>query len=456
MIQRTMKEISVWLNEDFANAQTKPVKISGVSTDTRTIQADNLFVPLAGENFNGHEFAETAVENGAVAALWGKHEPAPPANLPVIYVDDTLTALQTLARKYLAELSVNVIGITGSNGKTTTKDMVAAVLATTYRVQKTEGNYNNHIGLPLTVLALNEETEIAVLEMGMSARGEIEFLSKLAQPDAAIISNIGESHMEELGSREGISEAKFEITSGLAADGTLIIPGEEPLLTAKTKNASFQVRTFGLKKTNDLYPKDVEQRTDGTAFSINGEDGSGFFIPVLGKHNIQNALSAVAAGEFFGVTRTAAKKGLKTLTVTGMRTELVTGKNGLTFINDAYNASPTSTRAAVSVLRDMQGYNKKIVVLADMLELGTNEEAFHIETGAAIDADEIDYVLTYGELGEKIAEGAKRSFGEERVSAYRDKALLIADLQNLAESGDIVLVKGSRGKKLEDVVSAFL
>ncbi|GEL06970.1 UDP-N-acetylmuramoyl-tripeptide--D-alanyl-D-alanine ligase [Salisediminibacterium halotolerans] len=456
MIQRTLKEITMWLTGNDEAKSAQAIKISGVSTDTRTIQPGSLFVPLTGENFNGHQFAETAMENGAVAALWGKHEANPPENLPVIYVEDTLTALQTLAKKYLAELSVNVVGITGSNGKTTTKDMVAAVLGKTYRVQKTEGNYNNHIGLPLTILALREETEIAVLEMGMSARGEIEFLSKLAQPDAAIITNIGESHMEELGSRAGISEAKFEITAGLSPTGTLIIPGEEPLLTEKTAGCSFQVRTFGIEETNDLYPQDVEQRSDGTAFSINGENGSGFFIPILGKHNVQNALSAVAAGEVFAVPREAAKEGLKTLAMTGMRTELVSAKNGLTFINDAYNASPTSMRAVVSLLSDMDGYEQKIVVLADMLELGVNEEAFHIETGEAIDPKQIDYVLTFGELGEKIAEGAKRAFGEERVSAYQDKDHLIADLQKIAAPGDIVLVKGSRGKKLEDVVNAFV
>lgn len=451
MIKKSLSEIAELVSGELSGE----AEVAGVSTDTRTIEQGNLFVPISGENYNGHKFAGKAIENGAAAALWGTNEAAPPENLPVIYVEDTLQALQELAENYLASLQVKVVGITGSNGKTTTKDMVAAVLGTTYKVQKTIGNYNNHIGMPLTILALEEDTEMAVLEMGMSGRGEIEMLSRLAKPDAAIITNIGESHLQDLGSREGIAEAKFEITAGLRENGTLIIYGEEPLLTQKAADCPFQVLTFGSEAENNYYPVNAEQRSDGTYFSFNHAPEERFFIPVLGHHNVHNALAAIAAAKQFEVTTEAMKKGLKLLQVTGMRTEIVEGENGVTLINDAYNASPTSTRAAVELLQDLTGYNKKIVVLADMLELGAEEEAYHYETGKSINAEKIDCVFTFGKLGKKIAEGASVHFSEDKVASYEDKEELITDLKAKAGDGDIILVKGSRGMKLEEIVSSM-
>ncbi|SDN63781.1 UDP-N-acetylmuramoyl-tripeptide--D-alanyl-D-alanine ligase [Alkalicoccus daliensis] len=452
MIKKSLQEIAVWTKGEAKGT----AQIAGVSTDTRTIKEGNLFVPISGENFNGHDFAATAMENGAVAALWGRNEAAPPKTLPVVYVDDTLKALQELAKNYLKFIPAKTVGITGSNGKTTTKDMTAAILGTTYKVQKTEGNYNNHIGLPLTVLALDEDTDIAVLEMGMSSRGEIEFLSSLAKPEAAIITNIGESHLQDLGSREGISEAKFEITAGLKENGTLVIPGNEPLLTAKVEGTPFNVLTFGSTEDNDYYSMELKQEKNGTYFTVNKAQEEEYFIPVLGSHNVNNALAAIAVAQQFNVPASAVKKGLQQLKVTGMRTELLEGKNGVTVINDAYNASPTSTRAAVSLLEDMEGYNKKIVVLADMLELGENEETFHFETGESIDAEKIDAVFTFGTLGRKIAEGAAVHFAEDQVAAFEDKQELIQALQDKVAEGDIILVKGSRGMKLEEVVEAVL
>jgi UDP-N-acetylmuramoyl-tripeptide--D-alanyl-D-alanine ligase len=455
MIKRTLKEIAAWVKGEAVGLGVTPVEVVGVSTDTRTIQEGNLYIPLVGENFNGHDFVRAAVEDGAVGALWQKKQPNPPADIPLIFVEDTLLALQDLAKNYLASLSAKVVGITGSNGKTTTKDMVTSVLSTTYKVQKTEGNYNNHIGLPLTILRLEEDTEMAVLEMGMSGRGEIELLSTISKPEAAIITNIGESHLQDLGSREGISEAKFEITSGLWENGTLVIHGDEPLLTEKVVDSPFHVITFGNSETNDFYPVQIKQKSDGTYFTINGEDETEFFIPVLGKHNINNALSAIAIAKQFGVSIPDIKKGLEKIKITGMRTELIQGKGGVSVINDAYNASPTSMRAAIELLQDLKGYTKKIVVLGDMLELGDDEETFHHEVGKGVDSAKINYVFTFGKLGKKIAEGAKVNFSENQVLAYDDKQALIVKLKETVGEGDIVLVKGSRGMKLEEVVNAL-
>ncbi|SES01940.1 UDP-N-acetylmuramoyl-tripeptide--D-alanyl-D-alanine ligase [Salipaludibacillus aurantiacus] len=455
MIKRTLEDIAAWVNGEVSGQGAASLEIAGVSKDTRTIREGNLYIPIAGENFNGHAFVKDAAGKGAAGSLWQKDQPNPPADLPLILVEDTLQALQDLASNYLASLPAKVIGVTGSNGKTTTKDMVASVLATTYKVQKTEGNYNNHIGLPLTILSLEEDTEMAVLEMGMSGRGEIDLLSRIAKPEAAIITNIGESHLQDLGSREGISEAKFEITAGLRKNGTLVIDGDEPLLTEKVVNSPFQVITFGGSETNDYYPVKSEQKSDGTFFTTNQADGAEFFIPVLGKHNINNALAVIAVAQKFGVAVSDIKKGLEKLKITGMRTELIEGNDGVTLINDAYNASPTSMRAAVELLQDLKGYKKKIVVLSDMLELGADEETFHFETGKDIDADKIDYVFTFGVLGKKIAEGAKENFQDHCVFAYEDKQALIAKLKEIVEKEDIVLVKGSRGMKLEEVVNAL-
>ncbi|GAE26622.1 UDP-N-acetylmuramoylalanyl-D-glutamyl-2,6-diaminopimelate-D-alanyl-D-alanine ligase [Halalkalibacter wakoensis JCM 9140] len=455
MIKRKLNDVAAWVNGEVVGLEGASINVAGVSTDTRTIQNGNLYIPLVGENFNGHDFVGAAIENGAVGALWQKNQPNPPSNIPLIYVEDTLLALQELAKNYLGSTSAKVVGITGSNGKTTTKDMVTSVLATTYKVQKTEGNYNNHIGLPLTILRLEEDTEIAVLEMGMSGRGEIELLSTIAKPDAAIITNIGESHLQDLGSREGISEAKFEITTGLLEDGSLVIHGDEPLLTEKGGNAPFRVVTFGSSTENDYYPVQIEQKSDGTYFKINGKEDTEFFIPVLGKHNINNALSAVAIAQLFDVSIPNIKKGLEQIKLTGMRTELIEGKDGVAIINDAYNASPTSMRAAIILLQDLKDYSRKMVVLGDMLELGENEETFHYEVGKGIDKTKIDYVFTFGALAKQIAEGAKVNFPEDQVFAFEDKQDLITKVKETVRGGDIVLVKGSRGMKLEEVVTAL-
>jgi len=455
LIKRKLSELIKMVNGRINEEKYKSSEFEGVSIDTRTVKDGNLFIPIIGEKFNGHEFVDTAFENGAVATLWQEDQPNPPSGVALILVGDTLKALQTLAKAYRDELSsLKVVGITGSNGKTTTKDMVASVLATTYKVHKTEGNFNNHIGLPLTILRLEEETEIAVLEMGMSAKGEIELLSSIARPDAAIITNIGESHLQDLVSREGIAEAKLEIIAGLTKDGLLVYHGDEPLLTSRI-NERLKTKTFGTSKQCDYYPSNIQQKNDGTYFSVSHVETS-FYIPVLGKHNVNNALASIALARYFDVTDENIAKGLAILKITGMRTEVIAGKRDIQIINDAYNASPTSMRAAIELLQDLKGDAQKIVVLGDMLELGENEESFHVEIGRILLPEKIDYVLTFGELGAFIAKGAKEHFPEERVLAFHDKSKLIKQLDEIVSANDIVLVKASRGMRLEEVVTALL
>lgn len=426
--------------------------IQGVSINTSTLENGNLFIPLKGEKRDGHEFVELAFEQGASVSLWQKDRPNPPTHLPILIVEDTLQALHQLARQYRNELNAKIVAITGSNGKTTTKDMTYELLSLKYKVQKTIGNYNNHIGLPLTILGLDPDTEIAVLEMGMNHFGEIDFLTRLAKPDVAVITNIGDAHLQELGSREGIAKAKLEIINGLKEDGLLIIHGDEPLLTEKISQLShtWRVKTFGKQKTNDLYPRSIEIKEQESTFKLPGYDEE-IRIPVLGEYNVLNALASILVAEEFQIPYALLNNAFSQLKLSNMRMEILRGVNGSLILNDAYNASPTSMKAVLDLFSKLKGYERKIVVLGDMLELGPQEEKFHYEIGKYISAKDIDLVYTYGKLGKHIAEGAKENFGEDRVFAFLDKQELINHLQKNIHANTFVMIKASRGMKLEEV-----
>lgn len=461
MIQRTLGEIATMIPGAVCPAEHAGTRIRGVGTDTRRLAAGSLFVPLQGEQYDGHRFAAEALARGAAATLWQRDRGAPPAGAHVL-VDDTLAALQDLAASYRRQLAVRVVGITGSNGKTTTKEIVSAVLSARWRVHKTKGNLNNHIGLPLTLLELDEGAEIAVLEMGMSGFGEIELLSAIARPDAAIITNIGDAHMQQLGSREGIARAKFEIASGLGAGGLLVYPGDEPLLAALVDEAKADGRldllTFGQGAACQYAPEAVRVGADGTAFAVRREDGAvtePFFMPLLGRHNAVNAVAAYALASRFGVTDRQFAEAIRAMTPAGMRIETVRAASGLTILSDAYNANPAAMKAAIELLRELRGFARKIVVLGDMLELGPDAEAFHREIGRQLAPPEFDFVYTYGELAAYIAEECAARFPPGQVEAFADKAALADRLRRLAGPEDVVLVKGSRGMRMEEVVEAL-
>ena len=460
MIKRSLESIKRVIKGEIIGDLDETLNIEGVSTDTRTLQPGNLFIPLdIGNRFDGHQFVREAIAKGATAALWQKDRADAPTDVPLIYVEDTLISLQELARAYRQELSVRVIGITGSNGKTTTKDMVAAVLATTYKVHKTKGNLNNHIGLPLTLLQLSEDTEMAIFEMGMSNLGEIEFLTKLARPDVVIITNVGESHLLQLGSREAIARAKLEILAGLPENGLFIYYGDEPLIEQflpQVEQPNHMLRfSFGSAEKNDFYPIMIMTEQAGSYFQINLEKSLNFYIPVLGQHNVINALAAIAVGKYMGVSDLDLLKGLRSLEMTSMRIERVPTASKALILNDAYNASPTSMRAAIRLLEEMKGFKRKIVVLGDMLELGINEQVYHQEVGHELQPQHIDFIYTYGKLAQFIAESARTRFSGKQVKWFTDKAELIRQLQATVSEGDLILVKGSRSMKLEEVVNAL-
>jgi UDP-N-acetylmuramoyl-tripeptide--D-alanyl-D-alanine ligase len=457
MINRTLKQIHEMVGGLNPISDWESVNIEGVSIDSRKVTTNHLFIPLRGEQVDGHDYVEKAVSGGAAAALWQRDVPNPPMNVPIIMVENTEVALQELARAYRKQLKVKVIGITGSNGKTTTKDMTAALLGTTYKVHKTSGNYNNHLGLPLTILSISEDTDVAVLEMGMSGRGEIEFLSKLAKPDIAIITNIGESHLLDLGSREEIANAKLEIITGLVEGGTLIYNGDEPLLRDKVEGQlnHLHALSFGRTGTNDLYATSIQQGVHHTSYNIAGVLVGSYEIPVLGNHNVMNALAAMLVAKELNVEPSQMCEGLASVRLTNMRMEMVEGANGEKIINDAYNASPTSMRAAIELMEGLSGFNRKLLVLGDMLELGIQEQEFHSKIGEQISKGKIDKVFTFGPLAEHIAIGARKNFAVEDILSFQDKERLIEELKKQIEPNDLILVKASRGMRLEEVVQAL-
>ncbi|MGD0033275.1 UDP-N-acetylmuramoyl-tripeptide--D-alanyl-D-alanine ligase [Paenibacillus illinoisensis] len=435
--------------------------VEGVFTDSRKPVEGSLFIPLVGERFDGHEFVQACLEKGAAGALWQNDHGFPPQGGAVIVVEDTLAALQGLASAYLAESQTSVVGITGSNGKTTTKDIVDAILSTKFKVHKTQGNFNNHIGLPLTVLSMEQDTEIVILEMGMSGRREIEALSLIAQPDIAIITNIGESHLLQLGSRLEIARAKAEIAAGMKPGGLLIYNGDEPLIKqvlaeAETKQPEGMKRfTFGLQTDNDDYPTGLMNAQNGVVFTTKQLGEQALTLPLLGTHNVVNCLAALAVARHFGVTAEQIASGLSGLKLTGMRIEVIQGVSGLTMLNDAYNASPTSMKAAIDVLDGLKGYRSRVAVLGDMLELGPQEQELHRGIGEYITPGKMDMVLTYGPLSVNIAEGAKLHMPAEAVHAFENKEEMTRYMLEKLHPRDVVLFKASRGMKLEDVVESL-
>lgn len=437
---------------EYAGAYIAECPVAQVMTDSRTKAENALFIPIVGEHFDAHEFIEQAIENGAVAALWQKDVPVPEkwaALCTFFLVPDTLKAMQQLAKAYRRKVNPIVAGITGSNGKTTTKDMVKAVVATSFRTHATKGNFNNEIGMPLTILAMPPSTEVLILEMGMNQFHEIERLSNIAEPDYAIITNIGESHIEFLGSREGIAEAKQEIRIGLKKGGLTIYDGDEALLTALKEEAD--VLACGMASENELVISDVNLEQQETVFTVDGT--STYRIPLLGQHHAKNASFAIALARQLGISAEKIQAGLQALDYTSMRFEWLQGKDGTTLINDAYNASYTSMKAAIDVLKQLEGFRRKVVVLGDILELGDRAPAMHRELGNSIAAP-IDAVYTYGTYAEEITAAVQKKDPSLKAVHFADKAMLKQTLQQELGEDTIILFKASRGMQFEELVEA--
>ncbi len=437
--------------KDAAAAVNTKTSLGGafdcVCTDTRKITPGCLFIAIKGENFDGHDFAAKAIESGAEAVMVEKDCGLGDRQL---LVESTRQALLDLAGYYRSLFNIPVVGITGSVGKTTTKEMTHAVMSVKYNTLKNEGNLNNEIGVPLTLFRLEKCHEAAVIEMGMSGFEEISRMTKAVKPDVAIISNIGVSHIEHLGSREGILKAKLEILHGMKEDAPIILNADDDMLIT-VRPGAHPVIYYGIENENSLLKaSDITSKENETELTAGFNGGSGrVSLPFPGRHNIYNALAATAAGTVFGIEPLQAFEALKNYVPAGMR-QRINKKFGMTFIEDCYNASPDSQAAALAVLGEMKG-GRKIAVIGDMLELGTVSEKAHYGVGEKAAANKIDAVFTYGERSLETARGAADG-NVPVVRSFDDKMKLSEALVDYLEEGDSVLFKASRGMKLEDVI----
>ena len=428
---------------------------SALTTDSREVTDGAIFVAIRGENSDGHTYIAKAASMGAACILCDRLPEVLPT-CPLILTADSVKAMGLFAKAYKQQIAPLTVAITGSIGKTTTKEFLGAVLSEHYNTLKTPGNFNNHLGMPLTMLSLTEAHNCAVLEMGMSARGEIEYLSKLANPNIAVITAIGTSHIEHLGSREGIRDAKMEITMGMEQGGALVLDGDEPLL-ANVAGAHY----VSLANPDaEYYISNIRQTEAGSIFDLKagGEVYEGVEIPVIGAHNVKDATYAVAVGRLAGMNESEIRRGLMNFRQTGMRQNLYE-LSGLWVIEDCYNAAPESMQASLKVLSSVAKTKsgRKIAVLGEMRELGSYSPEGHYTVGKAAAREQVDLLFTFGKDALNIAKGANENglTASQIVSVESlDTPEALADaIRNLTVAGDVLLFKASRGVKLERVIA---
>lgn len=435
----TVSEITGYTNGKIVgNTQNT---ITKVITDSRKIEPGSLFVAIKGERFDGHDFIKEAYKSGAAAALSQVYIDVPEGKT-LILVDDTKGALVDLAKGYRGRFNIPFIAVTGSVGKTTTKEMIHSALSVKYKTHKTSGNFNNEIGLPLTMMELSGEHECAVFEMGMSGFGEIALLSSIVMPDIAVITNIGVSHIEKLGSKENILKAKLEVCENLNKDGYLILNGDDKLLWGLKGKLPFKTIYYGIENKECDY---VADKPSNDSFILGTKN---IILPVLGRHNIYNALCAIAVANLLDISTDEAVRGLMSFETDGIRQSIIKFGN-ITFMNDYYNASPPSMEAALDVLGE-QTEHRRIAVLGGMLELGEYSKEAHLGVGKYASGDKCDILITVGGDSEYIKEGFIQGGGREAYS-FSDNKSAAAFLKSLLKDGDFVLIKGSRGIKMEEI-----
>ena len=444
----TLRQAARWcggfVEEKYAN-----VEFLGASNDTRVIRPGQLFIVLQGAR-DGHDYIPAAMEKGAAAVLCKRKV----GDFPAIYVDDPRTALGKIAHQELKRIGAKVVGITGSVGKSTTKEMVAQVLSSTFFISKTPANHNNDIGMPMAVLDMPENTQVAVLEMGMNHFGEIAYLSKIANPDIAVIVNIGTTHMEYLGSQLGIRQAKMEIVEGMDPRGLLLLNGDDVLLRHLDRDPQQRITYFGRTDGCAVQAFDVRQEGDSLKFRVvAGKLSFPVEMKLEGEHFVVDALAAVAVGLKMAVPYERIARSLAAFRPMSGRQEIFQ-KNGYTIIKDCYNAGPESMAAALAVLGNRPG--RRIAVLGDMLELGDAAWAEHYKIGR-IAAEKADMVFAYGPMSQRVLSGTITGGMPETMGrAFEDRQELIRALKWAARPGDVMLFKASRGMQLEKILEAFL
>lgn len=458
MEQFTLAQVAQWTGGTIT--ESTPTLLMNISTDSRNIPPDALFVPIVGERFDGHDFIQKAVMNGAAAVV--SHHPNEKYTVPTVYVPHTSQALLDIAGGYRRLCGDSkIVAVTGSVGKTTTKELLYAALSPALRVKRNQGNLNNEIGLPLTLCQLTYDTQVMVTEMGMNHFGEISRMTAAARPDIAVITNIGTSHIEYLGSREGICKAKLEILEGLRPNGCAVFCGDEPLLWEKRNDFSFPTYTYGLQ--NVACDLTAEIHSDGS-FSVYNRSLPNTLLPIgdsfrvklqiLGAHNICNALAAVIVGLLLGQSPETISSGLSSCEMDGLRQHIYM-QNGFRIFADCYNASPDAMEAVLKVLGAMAiNGGRRFAVLGSMLELGHYTEEGHRRAGRAA-AQNADALYAYGSYAHFIAAGAAE-YHMNCVYLFQDQLEMAEALRKDAKPGDTLLFKGSRGMRMERVLALFL
>ena len=427
-------------------------EVTAITTDSRKIEKNCLFVPIVGERVDAHKFIPDVMKKGALATL--SERKLPEADYPYIQIASSLQAVKDIAEFYLKQLNIPVVGITGSVGKTSTKEVIASVLKEKYRTLKTQGNFNNELGLPLTVFRLRDEDQIAVLEMGISDFGEMTRLTNIARPDTCVITNIGTCHLENLGDRDGVLKAKTEIFQTLKKDGHIVLNGDDDKLCTVQEYNGIKPVFFGLDKNRDVYADEIVSRgLKGMECRIHlGKESFDVLVPMPGIHMVYNALAAACVGHIYGLTIEEIKAGIESLEAISGRFKMIETDKML-IVDDCYNANPMSMKASLDVLHD--GSGRRVAILGDMGELGENEIALHEEVGTHAASCGIDVCVCVGELSAHMAEAARNAGSDLKVFYEKDRESLLVHLAQYVQTGDTVLVKASHFMKFEEVVKAL-
>ena len=424
-------------------------EVSSITTDSRKIEKDSLFVPIVGERVDAHRFIPDVMSKGALVTL--SERELENADFPYIQVGSSLQAVKDIAEFYLKQLQIPVVGITGSVGKTSTKEVIASVLKEKYRTLKTQGNFNNELGLPLTVFRLRDEDQIAVLEMGISDFGEMTRLTKIARPDTCVITNIGTCHLENLGDRDGVLKAKTEIFKSMNPKGHIVLNGDDDKLATVSEYNGVKPVFFGLNAERDVYADQIESKgLKGVACRIHlGEDAFDVLVPTPGIHMVYNALAAAAVGRIYGLSIEEIKRGIESLeTIRGRFKMIETDK--FLVVDDCYNANPMSMKASLDFLHDGEG--RRVAILGDMGELGENEQELHAMVGEHFEGKGIDALFAAGALSENLAQAVGKCSKETEVHYFKTKDELMEELLPYVKSGDTVLVKASHFMGFPEVV----
>lgn len=449
----TIKELILASEGQLISKCNEEMSVSDIVIDSRKASKGNAFVAIVGENLNGHDFINLAINQGCRTIIKNKDNNVDIDNkeINVIEVKDTEIALGNIAKFYKNKFKIPFIAVTGSVGKTTIRDMVYSTISTKYNSLKNVGNLNNQFGVPLTLFNLNKEHECAVIEMGMSGFNEIEYLVNIVDPQIGIISNIGYSHVEHLGSRDGIFKAKMEIAINFDRSSLLIVNGDDDCLkTLKNKDLAYKLRTFGFEKDNDIYCESFEMDKDSINFIaiVDGKKEE-FFIPTVGKHNIYNAMAAILVGINLNMTIEEIKNGLENFQCTKNRLDIIKNNN-LTIIDSVYNASIDSMTAALNILGRYE--NRRIAILGDMFEMGEFAEFGHRKVGKAA-LNNVDILIAIGKDSEFIVKELKEnSMNPDNLYHFETKEEAIKNLNDIIKENDIILVKASRGMHLEKIV----